>query len=242
MSISLRSRFGKAVTAATIVTAAAVGVSACTSAPQPAPSEAPVADQISVPRGVVDGAFQVGHGPVVVTVFTDASCPHCKVFDLAAQQDLQARVDAGEITLRLHPMNYVSAKHGDTTQFSTRAMNLLAAVADGGQLDRVPAVYTGILEAQPDDETQPLPDNAQLLVIAARSGVTVTSDLRNAVESGRWDAWVQHVNDEAIGQPIGDSGVTLQYVPTVLVGNTQLEIREDGTDLQRLQQLIEAAA
>lgn len=242
MSIFLRSRLGKAVTAAAILTAVAAGVSACTSAAQPAPPDVPAADEIAVPRGVVDDAFQFGHGPVVVTVFTDASCPHCKLFDVATQQDLQARVDSGEITLRLHPMNYVSAKHGDATQFSTRVMNLLAAIADSGQLERVPAVYSGVLAAQPDDETRPLPDNAQLLTIAADNGVTVTSDLREAVEDGRWDAWVQHVNDEATGQPIGDSGVTLQYVPTVLVNNTQLEIREDGTDLQRLQQLIEAAA
>lgn len=242
MSITLRSRLGKLGAVTAVLTAVSLGVVGCTTATQDdPPADAQAATQITTPRGVVDNAFQLGHGPVVVQVFTDASCPHCKNFDLAAYQDLQARVDSGEITLRLYPMNYVSAKHGDATAFSTRVMNLLAAVADGGQLDRVTAVYNGILEAQPDDETAPLPDNAKLLSIAAANGVHISEELRDAVESGRWDTWVQHVNDLAIGQPIGDSGVTLQYVPTVMVGDQQLEIREDGTDLQRLQEMIAAA-
>ncbi|AYG04010.1 DsbA family protein [Gryllotalpicola protaetiae] len=117
---------------------------------------------------------------------------------------------------------------------------LLAAIADDGQLARVPAVYTAVLAEQPTGETATLPDNDRLLEIAASSGVHVTSAIREAVDTGRWDDWVQHANDAAIGRPIGDTGVTLRYVPTVLVNGRQLEIREDGTDLQRLLAAIDS--
>jgi protein-disulfide isomerase len=218
-----------------------MGVGACTSAPRADAPVTPAAEQIAAPRGVIDNAFQLGTGGVVIDVFTDASCPYCKRFDLATQQDLQARVDAGQITLRLHPMNYVSGKHGDATEFSTRVMNLLAAIADSGQLARIPAVYSAVLEAQPADEETPLPDNARLLAIAGSAGAQISDSIRDAVATGRWNSWVQHVNDAAMGHEIGATGVVLQYVPTVLVDGTPFEVREDGTDLQRLQHAIDAA-
>jgi protein-disulfide isomerase len=246
MSFSLHSRAGTSAAAALLIVAMSVGVSACTSETAAGPSSSttstPAADHDAVPKGVVDDAFQIGHGPVVVTLFTDASCPHCKKFDAAAGAALQARIDAGEITLRMHPMNYVSAKRGDNSAWSTRAMNLLAAIADSGQLARVPAVYSGILKAQPAEGTNiAMPDDAALLRIAADNGVHVTSAIKTAVKNRSWDAWVQRANDQAIGKAIGDSGVVLQGVPTVLVNDTQLMVQEDGTDLSRLQGLITAA-
>ncbi|GAA4181385.1 DsbA family protein [Gryllotalpicola koreensis] len=240
MSISLRSRWGKAA-AATAVLAVAVGLSACTPTPHADAPDDSVSEQILAPRGVIDNAFQLGTGGVVVDLFTDASCPYCKRFDLAASHELQARIDADEITLRLHPMNYVSGKHGDATEFSTRVMNLLAAIADSGQLARVPAVYSAVLAAQPADEAAPLPDNHRLLAIAESAGAQIPDPVREAVVAGRWNSWVQQANDAAIGREIGSTGVVLQYVPTVLVGGRQVGIREDGTDLQRLQEAISTA-
>lgn len=233
-------RVTRAFVSALLVAGAAMGVSGCAEAGAPVQPTAS-ATVAAPPGGVVDDAFQLGSGPVGVTIYTDASCPHCKVFDLASYEELAQRVTAGEVTLRIAPMNFVSKMHHDASDYSTRAMNLLAAIADSGQGDRVAAVYGGLLAAQPSDASKSTPDDARLLAIARDKGVNVTAEVREAVTRGVWNAWVQQVNDRALGRPIGPSGTKLESVPTVVVQNQQFEIREDGTDASRLATMIEAA-
>ncbi|UOE43920.1 DsbA family protein [Agromyces larvae] len=226
-----------------VTAAVALGLSACAPPSGGTNGGGATEGQVTAdaPRGVVDDAFQTGEGAVVVDLYSDASCPHCRDFDATAAEELQARIDAGEVTYRLHPMNYVSAKRADDTDFSTRVMNLLAVASDHGQADAIPAVYSALVAAQAPTLDDPMPDDDELVDLAQGAGLEVDDEMRDEIADGVWAAWVQAVNDRAVGQPIGDTGETLSGVPTLLIDGTRFDIRADGTDLARLQQTLDAA-
>ena len=71
----------------------------------------------------------VGDGAVDIQLWSDPSCPHCMSLDEAIGDQLADFVSDGTVTWTLHPMTYVSAKRGDTTDYSTRAAALLFGVA-----------------------------------------------------------------------------------------------------------------
>lgn len=175
----------------------------------------------------------------MVELFTDASCPHCASLDEAIGDEIQQRIDAGEITYRHHPVNYVSAKRADDSDFSTRVANLLAVAADHGDVDLVPAIYSAAIAEQAPTLDDPMPDDDELIALAEGAGLTVDDTVREDIVGQRWRDWVQAVNDRAVGAPVGDTGVNLTGVPTLVVGDVVFEILEDGTDLLRLQKLLD---
>lgn len=229
-----RTRLAAVVLTATVLLVA----TGCATQPGPAPTSpsasAPSATAAAEPAGIVDGAFQIGDGATVVDLYTDSSCPHCKLFDAAASDELQSRIDAGEITLRLHPINYVSAKRSDTTDFSTRTMNLLAVASDHGHTDLIPAIYSAIVEKQPDTADGAMPTTDEMIAIAEGKGLTVDAAMRAEIENGRFNEWVKKINDTATANPL-PSGDSFVGVPTLIIDGSAFDIREDGTDLERLQ-------
>ncbi|GAA1467100.1 DsbA family protein [Microbacterium thalassium] len=204
-------------------------LAACTSAPA---TDAATTDAAGSPL-IADG-IRVGDGPVTVVVFGDAACPHCMILDAEVGDTLAAAVDAGEITLELHPMTYVSEKRGDTTDYSTRSAALLFAAADAGETDAVPALYALIQENQVDETGAP--SDEELLTYAAEAGVT--ADLSTALTGDEYIDLARAANDYWLGREIPGTGEALQYVPSVAVDGAFFEVREDGTDLTRLEAAI----
>lgn len=158
------------------------------------------------------------------------------VFDAATGDEIAARLDAGELTLTLHPMTYVSEKRGDTTDYSTRSAALLFAAADAGEVDAVWPLYRLIQENQVDADGAPTDED--LLALAAEAGVT--ADLSDALASDSYLDLAREANDHWLGREIPGTGQTLQFVPSVAVGSVFFEVREDGTDLSRLTEALEA--
>lgn len=208
-------------------------LAACTAAPA---TDSATTDAAASPL-VADG-IRVGDGPVEVVVFGDAACPHCMVLDAEVGDSLAAAVEAGEITLVLHPMTYVSEKRGDTTDYSARSAALLFAAADAGEVDAIPELYALIQENQVDETGAP--SDADLLAYAAEAGVT--ADLGDALAGDEYLALARSANDHWLGREIPGTGVALEFVPSVAVDGEFFEVREDGTDLARLQTAIADAA
>lgn len=208
--------------AALALTAIALLATACTPAADPAPTTS--ADAASA--GIV-----IGDGPVAVELWTDPSCPHCAVLDEAIGADLASRIQAGEVTLTIHPMTYVSAKRGDTTDYSTRAAALLFAAA--GEPDAIPALYALIQANQVSDAGAPT--DAELIAFAAQAGVTgdvsgfaASADLATAA------------NDVWLGQAVPGTDATVDHVPLLVVGGALFDVREDGTDAARFTEAVSA--
>lgn len=214
---------------------AAVALVACQGSAAPIDA-AQVSAQVENAELAQNG-IRVGDGPVEVVLFGDAACPHCMVLDDAIGDELAERLDAGEITLVLHPMNYVSGKRGDTTDYSTRSAALLFAAADAGEEDAVPALY-GLIQAHQVDENG-APTDEDLLAFADQAGVD--ADLSPALSGDDYAALAQAANDYWLGREIPGTGVQLQFVPSVAIDGEWFPVQEDGSDLPRLQESVDGA-
>ncbi|GAA3898076.1 DsbA family protein [Microbacterium invictum] len=221
---------------ASAVIAGALALSGCTAAAD-APASTP---EISTPGSAapanVEGfGIAAGTGPVEVALWTDLSCPYCALLEADTGELLAAWVDSGDITLTIHPLNFVSAKRGDDTDWSTRAANALAAAADAGHTDAVPALYALLQQNQVSDAGAPTDE--EILALAAQAGVT--GDISDAVTSQRFSGWVTASNDHWLGSTIEGTEQVVQGVPILVVDGAVFEIQE--TNAARLRAAVEAA-
>ncbi|MCR2792113.1 DsbA family protein [Microbacterium sp. zg.Y625] len=224
----------RSLTVLAIVAASALTLSACASADS-APAEPADSTTPAAATAPADGIV-VGDGPVSVELWTDVSCPYCAALDEQTGDDIAAWVDDGTITFTLHPMNYVSAKRGDTTDYSTRGANLLALTAQAGELEAVLPLYALLQEHQVDADGAPT--DADLLAYAAEAGVA--ADLTAGVEQLALADWVEESNDHWVGEVVG-SDTPVDHVPLLVIDGQTFEMRGDGTDAARLRDAVEAA-
>lgn len=228
-----RTRFGALIAAAA---ASVLLLTGCTAA-APTPTATPSADTVIAPANAREFALPSGEGAVEIALWTDLSCPHCKSLDEAIGADLQEWVAAGDVTLTIHPLTFVSAKRGDTTEWSTRAANALAAVVDAGEADRLPAFYALLQEHQVTQDGA-LADE-QIIALAAEAGVQ--ADISDAVTDQRFASWATASNDHWLGRTIDGTEQVVQGVPILVIDGTPFEIREDGTDGERVREAVTAA-
>ncbi len=172
-----------------------------------------------------------------IQLFTDLSCPYCRMLEEATGDVLSEAVAAGTATLTIHPLNFVSAKHGDDTAWSTRAANALAAALDAGQGDRIPAFYALLQENQTTTDGTTHPSDADILALAQQAGIT--ADLSDAVASQRFGAWVQASNDHWLGSTIAGTEKVVSGVPVLVIGGKVIALDGEATDVaQRVQAAI----
>lgn len=202
---------------------------ASTATPAPTAAAAPA---------TADGyGLTAGAGPVDVQLWTDLSCPYCQALEAETGALLEQWVADDAITLTLHPLNFVSAKHGDETDWSTRAANALAAVVDAGQSDRLPALYALLQEHQLTEAGAPTDE--EILAFAAEAGVT--ADIADAVAAQRFGPWVTASNEHWLGRAIDGTERVVDGVPILLVDGAVFEITDGDTNAQRLQDAVAAA-
>lgn len=206
------------------VTLAAV---ACSPAAATAPSPA----SIDPTAGIV-----VGDGAVDIQLWSDPSCPHCMSLDAAIGDDLAAFVADGTATWTLHPMTYVSAKRGDTTDYSTRAAALLLGAAAAGEDDALLPLYALIQRNQVTADHSP--SDEELLGFATTAGAA--SDLSTAITD--YTGLATAANDAWLGKPIPGTDQVVDHVPLLVIDGTVFEVREDGTDAARFAAAVAEAA
>ncbi|MFD1505450.1 disulfide bond formation protein DsbA [Georgenia yuyongxinii] len=73
-------------------------------------------------------AGTANEGAPVIDVYLDFTCPHCATFEEVNGEAIDELVAAGEATVVYHPMPWLSEP--DWTNFSARATNAVAVVAD----------------------------------------------------------------------------------------------------------------
>ncbi|GAA2007617.1 DsbA family protein [Microbacterium ulmi] len=230
---TLRARAGALLTAAVAGSLLLAGCSAG-SAPADAGASAPA---VIAPANSTEFGLPAGSGPVEIGLWTDLSCPHCQSLEEIMGPDLQQWVADGDVSLTIHPLNFVSAKRGDATEWSTRAANALAAVADAGEADRLPAFYALLQEHQVTSDGALTDD--EIVALASQAGVT--ADISDAVASQRFGAWVSASNEHWLGRTIGGTEQVVQGVPILVIDGAVFEIRGDGTDAQRIRDAVATA-
>ena len=208
---------------AMLATGAALAGCSTTPAPQASePSPSVSAAGLISPQNADDFGLPAGEGAVRIELWTDLSCPYCQKLEAATGDMISDAVAAGRATLVIHPTNFVSAKHGDQTDWSTRAANALAAVSDAGGNDRLPALYALLQEHQTLADGSSHPSDDDLLGYIREAGVT--ADLTNAVTTRPFAGWVSAPNDHGMGSTIAGTSQVVQGVPILVIDGRVVDL------------------
>ncbi|MFC4062227.1 DsbA family protein [Planomonospora corallina] len=116
------------------------------------------------------GALAVGDAaaPVKLEVYLDYMCPFCGRFEQANSAELDRMLAEGTARLELYPMSFLD-KMSSGTEYSTRAANAVATVADRAP-GRVMAFNTALFANQPEEGSDGLTD-AEIAELARGAGV-----------------------------------------------------------------------
>lgn len=153
------------------------------------------------------GAIVVGDGEQSLDVYLDFMCPICGQFETAYGDEILDLVNAGTITLNIHPIAILD-RYSQGTEFSTRAANAMYCVAEADPDAAVPfmqAMFTG----QPEENSTGLTDD-EILSIASGVGVT---GIDTCVTDGTYTQFVAAMTDKTPVQP----GATRIGTPTLAI-------------------------
>lgn len=158
---------------------------------------------------------QNASGVLDIQLYVDYLCPNCATFEDENGEQLRRWVESGAATIEIHPIAVLSAKSAGT-QYSLRAANAAACIADGSP-DAFFAFHTALFERQPDEGTPGLSDD-ELVALAIDSGAEDTTDLAECVHGLRFRSWVQAATSRALTGPLpGLELPAITSTPTVIV-------------------------
>ncbi|GAA5004302.1 DsbA family protein [Actinopolymorpha pittospori] len=176
---------------------------------------------VQTKAGGVGSGVGVGkaNAPVVVEMFEDFACPHCKEFENDAEQTLNQQVDAGKARVIYYPLTLT--EFGRPTQLAANAF--ACAANDGKAREMHDALYANYSQTW---------TNAQLVDLGKSIGLN-SGTFRSCVNGDSFSSWVQ-----SIGETGNKRGV--QGTPTIFVNGKQLDPQD--TSATGLKLAIDSAA
>lgn len=161
------------------------------------------------------GAIAVGTGEQTLDTYIDFMCPVCNQFETSYGGEIQDLVNAGTITLNIHPISILN-RLSQGTEFSTRAANAMYCVAESAPDAAVPFMQA-MYENQPEENSTGLTD-AQILDIAKGAGAT---GIDACVTGGTYTSFVTAMTEKTPIQP-GTTGIA---TPTLAINGTTISNR-----------------
>jgi protein-disulfide isomerase len=158
--------------------------------------------------------FAVGpaDAPVTLDLYEDFQCPNCKALEQAAGSTIEGLVADGKVQVHYHGMAFLDTDAND--DYSTRALNAAAVVADEAGTDAYRTFHDLLFANQPAEGGSGLTDD-QLVTYATQAGAT-GSDVGVAIRNLAYGEWVKKAEEQA-----SKDGVT--GTPTVLVDGNKLD-------------------
>ena len=156
-------------------------------------------------------------GLLNIVTYVDFSCPSCKSFEQAYSESIQSMVADGSATLEVRPIAILDYR-GYTTDYSTRANNVAACVANYAPdsfLDVMAAMYA----QQPSEGGPGLGNNA--IVDIVKSAGLDDEDVNACITGESFEPWVTSATQRS-----RDHDVT--GTPTVFVNGTKWSPSTDG--------------
>jgi protein-disulfide isomerase len=167
------------------------------------------------------GAVIVNAGaPNTLDTYIDFMCPVCNQFEQIYGDTIQQQVDAGTLTLNIHPISILD-RLSQNTQYSTRAASAMYCVAEG-KPDKVVDFMKAMYEHQPQENSAGLTDD-EIVQVAVGAGVTGVADVKDCITSHRFAGYVTDMTYKTPVQP-GKSGIA---TPTVVLNGDILSLTGD---------------
>jgi protein-disulfide isomerase len=163
------------------------------------------------------GGVVFGDGPVEIDLWEDFQCPGCKAFEETYGELLKERVDAGDVTMTVHPLSFLDNNLGNTS--STLAANAFGCATDAGEqqaLDFHLTVYANQPAEVPGQEAWSADD---LIGWGNDVGIEGT-EWESCVNDQPYAGWV-----EQVAATQGDAGIT--STPTVFIDGEEFELGQD---------------
>ncbi|WP_405371672.1 MULTISPECIES: DsbA family protein [unclassified Microbacterium] len=177
---------------------------------------APAARPDSAGIDEASGAVVVGTGEGQVDVYVDFYCPHCQDFEDVYGPTIEDELEAGSITLNIHPVALSGLNAASGTDFSKRASNALYCVADAEPSAAFP-FYTSVFAQKPTGAG--LTDE-QLVAEAEKAGAPGAAE---CIADRSWDDLVAEQTTAIPKDPsTGGAGT-----PTLIVGGEYVALTGD---------------
>ncbi len=155
-------------------------------------------------------------GAVTVELWEDLQCPACRTFERANAAALERWAKQGLVRLVYRPVSFLDG--ASTTQYSSRALNAAAAVADSAPA-AFPAFHDLLFEHQPAEGGAGLTD-AQLVDYAVQAGAPRDA-VASALATRRYQGWIVQRTEDFSRRFTG--------TPTIVVDGTVLQPDDPAT-------------
>jgi protein-disulfide isomerase len=189
-----------------------------------APSSSPVPSEVN-PVDVVE-----------IRHYVDYLCANCGTFDRKNSEQLRTWVSSGAATLEIHPIALLTTKSAGGSQYSLRAANAAACVAEYSP-DSFFDFHEALFRDQPEEGSEGLTDE-QLVQRASKAGVTNLSKVTTCIEKRRFTSWVQQATVRALNGPIPDADIeAITTAPTIIVNGKRFQYTKEF-DAKELAQFV----
>jgi protein-disulfide isomerase len=126
-------------------------------------------------------------GKVDIRTYEDFGCPICGEFETTNAAYIRGLIQGGQATLQIYPVSILDRQF-QGTQYSTRAANAAAAVANFAP-DQFYAYHTLLYAHQPAEGSTGLTDD-QLIAYAKQAKATNLSAIASAIRNHQYFSWV----------------------------------------------------
>jgi protein-disulfide isomerase len=165
------------------------------------------------PEGATDTyGLLVGEAdaPKEIVIYEDFLCPFCGQLEQTVGDQLDAAVEAGEVSVEYRPLPFLAR----ISDYSPEAANAFAVVLDESGPEVAKEFHDLLFANQPAESGQH-PDDDQLVEWAVEAGAT-EDDVRPGIEDMAFEGWVDAAGDAA-------SDADVDSTPTVLIDGERVE-------------------
>lgn len=155
---------------------------------------------------------------MLIRLYVNYAAPSAATFERANSAQIATWVATGAATLEVFPL-VVSAGANDPSQYSLRAANAAACVAEFAPA-RFYDFSSRLMLAAPQ-QGQEMPSDQRLLQLAAASGVGNTSAMKSCVAVQRFERWLSDAATAALAGPLPNADIQAidpDQTPSVIVG------------------------
>ena len=161
--------------------------------------------------------------PKSVVIYEDFLCPFCGDLEQTVGDQLDAAVEAGEMSVEYRPLGFLER----ISDYSPESANAFAVVLDSSGPEVAKEFHDLLFADQPSEEG-PFPSTDDLVALAVEAGAE-EADVRPGIEDMAFEGWVDAANDEASQEGINSTpsvfvdgelveGKTLNDIASAMVG------------------------